>query len=78
MKCGVLKLSVKKQEVQYEDIDLWEGLDPKTSMADRLILYAVARQRYPGTEEDANFSETEDSDDDTDGPGTRLFRCQVS
>ena len=54
--------------MKYEDIDLWEGLDPQNSMADRLILYAVARRHYPGTEEDANFSDTEDSGDDDDGP----------
>ena len=33
-----------------------------------MILYEVARRRYPGTEADANFSETEDSDNDADGP----------
>ena len=60
----------KKSKVvqQYEDIDLWNVLDPQNSMADRLILYEVARRRYPGTEEDANFSESEDSDNDANGP----------
>ena len=49
------------EAVKYEDIDLWEGLDPENSLTDRLILYEVARRRYPGTEADLNFSDTEES-----------------
>ena len=66
----------KKSEVvqQYEDVDLWDGLDPENSMADRLILYEIARRRYPGTEADANFSESEDSDYDPDDPEKQYLR----
>ena len=64
--------ATKKTAVEYADIDLWEGLDPENSRADRLILYEVARRRYPGAEDDANFSETEDSDRNADDPPSSL------
>ena len=65
--------ATKKAAVQYKDIDLWEGLDPENSRADQLILYEVARRRYPGAEDDANFSETEDSDNNADDPSSTLY-----
>ena len=58
-----------RESAKYEDIDLWEGLDPENSMTDRLILYEVAKRRYPGTETDANFSDTEGSNSDGDMSG---------
>lgn len=49
--------AMKKRE--YKDTELWESLQLETSAIDRLILYEVTRRRYPGTENDENFSETD-------------------
>ena len=58
--------------VKYEDTDLWEGLDPENSLTDRLILYEVARRRYPGTETDLNFSDTEESSENGEHDDDRV------
>ena len=62
-KSGAPKIAPAKE---YEDIELWEGLDPEGNLADQLILYEVARRRYPGTENDLNFSQTDESSDNND------------
>ena len=46
-----------------EASELWDGLDPANSDADRMILYEIARLRYKELD-DENYSETEAEETD--------------
>ena len=55
---------------------MWAELDPENSAADRLILFEVMGMRYPGTEDDRNFSDIDgkfECNEGDDGDGVQNF-----